>query len=399
MRILLITANYLPYPEFGAERTVRLLANALVDARHEVLVLATCPATEARRGQIDNHEVEYVEQHNLYWSGDRAHQSFAAKIGWHLRDTRNQPMGKKAGSVFDEWRPDIVHTNILAGFSVDVWKAAHERRIPIVHTLHDYYLLCPRSSMFDGNAACDSHCVICRGFSGPRVALARHLAAVTAPSNAVLQAHTSRKVFAKTTETRIVQYVCPATEQLSQNAPGEERTIGFIGRLTVDKGVEKLLEWFLSTADADIRLRLVMAGTGPLEPVVRKAACDDHRIAYLGYVKPQDFFPGLSALIVPSIWHDPSPVVIREAYSFGIPVVGSTFGGIPELVTLVDDRLVFDPFEPETLTHSVTLALDPSLRPQLKSRASAAMAAFTANRVRNEMVGIYERAATKERGA
>ena len=58
-----------------------------------------------------------------------------------------------------------------------------------------------------------------------------------------------------------------------------------------------------------------MAGAGPLEARVGQAAAADPRIEYLGYTTPADFFPRLTALVVPSVWHDPSPVVIRETYA------------------------------------------------------------------------------------
>jgi len=37
-------------------------------------------------------------------------------------------------------------------------------------------------------------------------------------------------------------------------------------------------------------------------------------------------------MLVPSVWHENSPVVIYESFQLGNPVVGSEFGGIPELI-------------------------------------------------------------------
>jgi glycosyltransferase involved in cell wall biosynthesis len=92
---------------------------------------------------------------------------------------------------------------------------------------------------------------------------------------------------------------------------------------------------------------------------------------------------------VPSICHDTSPNVIREAYARGIPVVGSTYGGIPELVRLVDPRLIFQPNDSGGLARAVTVALDPSARPELQSRALAAAATFSTGRILAAMTSVY----------
>ena len=58
----------------------------------------------------------------------------------------------------------------------------------------------------------------------------------------------------------------------------------------------------------------------------------DKRIRWLGFVNQAQFFQEIDILVVPSIWHDTAPLVILEAYSHGIPVLGSNRGGIPELI-------------------------------------------------------------------
>jgi glycosyltransferase involved in cell wall biosynthesis len=55
-------------------------------------------------------------------------------------------------------------------------------------------------------------------------------------------------------------------------------------------------------------------------------------VDFVGYVDSDSFLRKIDVLVVPSVWHDPSPRVISEAYAHGIAVMGARIGGIPELV-------------------------------------------------------------------
>jgi glycosyltransferase involved in cell wall biosynthesis len=71
------------------------------------------------------------------------------------------------------------------------------------------------------------------------------------------------------------------------------------------------------------------------------------------------------ALIVPSLWFEGMPMVILEAWSKGVPVIGSRIGGISEM--LRDGRgIAFDPGSPDALAQAVRkLAETPDWASQL----------------------------------
>jgi glycosyltransferase involved in cell wall biosynthesis len=66
-------------------------------------------------------------------------------------------------------------------------------------------------------------------------------------------------------------------------------------------------------------------------------------------VDPAQFFTEIDVLLVPSLWYEPLPRVIQEAYAAGVPIVGSRRGGIPELIEDGVTGLLFDPDVPKTL--------------------------------------------------
>jgi GT2 family glycosyltransferase len=77
-------------------------------------------------------------------------------------------------------------------------------------------------------------------------------------------------------------------------------------------------------------------------------------------------------LVVPSIWPETSPLVIREALLAGVPVVASNIGGIPEAVEHERNGLLFEPGNADDLARMLTRLLDePGLLQRLKTGAAA----------------------------
>jgi glycosyltransferase involved in cell wall biosynthesis len=65
-------------------------------------------------------------------------------------------------------------------------------------------------------------------------------------------------------------------------------------------------------------------------------------MSFLGVVDINSFFPNIEYLIVPSLWNEPMGRVVLEANSFGIPVIGSNRGGIPEIINENETGYIFD---------------------------------------------------------
>ena len=80
----------------------------------------------------------------------------------------------------------------------------------------------------------------------------------------------------------------------------------------------------------------------------------------------------LDVLVVPSVWPETSPLVIREAFLTGVPVVASNIGGIPELIDPERNGLLFEPGDVDGLARALRrLAEEPGLLHRLKAGAAA----------------------------
>ncbi|GAA2198590.1 hypothetical protein GCM10009849_11850 [Sinomonas flava] len=120
-------------------------------------------------------------------------------------------------------------------------------------------------------------------------------------------------------------------------APEDVLRIGFLGRLSSDKGIHVLAEAVQILNDEGFDCRLVVAG----EPrfVSDKAArfVDQalDRIApnvdRLGWVEPGNLFSRVDLFACPSVWNEPFGLVAAEAMSARVPIVASRSGALPEV--------------------------------------------------------------------
>ncbi|MBV8662730.1 MAG: glycosyltransferase, partial [Hyphomicrobiales bacterium] len=195
MKIVLLNALYPPNVVGGAERSVEMIAQGLAARGHDVVAVSATDERTARCDAIGPIRSWYLPLANIYWPFPFATASSARKLVWHAIDSVNPAMVKAFGRILDREAPDVVHTNNLVGFSAAAWCAAARRKIPIVHTIRDFYLLCPRSTMFRGGAPCAGQCAECKVYAAPRRQLSRLPRVLSAVSRYMIDAHVRRGYF------------------------------------------------------------------------------------------------------------------------------------------------------------------------------------------------------------
>jgi glycosyltransferase involved in cell wall biosynthesis len=169
MKVLFVNSRYAPHEFGGAERTVRTLAEAVVQSGNHASVVSLAHDGRARQGELNGVATHYVPLANVFapWAPGRR-PSAVARATWHALDIYNPLMGARVGQILDREKPDLIQTSSLAGFSVSVWHEARRRRLPVVQMLHDYYLGCGNSTMFRSGRVCPRQCGRCRTFSSVR---------------------------------------------------------------------------------------------------------------------------------------------------------------------------------------------------------------------------------------
>lgn len=391
-RVLLVSALYPPNVVGGAEVVVRNLAEGLARRGHEV-----CVATLARRGTASDRTaggvaVREFEMRGRHWpfSGPKADPP--RRLLWHAVDNFDPTFYRRMRRLAQEFAPTIVNTHNINGFTPAVWLAArHAGAAPIVHTCHDYGLICSRTTMFAHGRSCDSSCAACRVLTSGKRYLTRYVDGVVGVSQAVLAPHLERRLFAHHRAARVIhngQAVAEVPSLSRPSAGAGPLRVGFMGRLSLEKGIALLYEE-LGRLGGGLELRV--AGRGDTGLVDRLAA--EHRVPtkLLGFVAPKVFYENVDVLVVPSLWQDPLPTVVLEAYGHGVPVVVSDRGGLPELVRVGENGFVFDPGEPGALATVIRrLQGDRSLLRALGARALATGNAFTVEAMVDNYLTFYD---------
>ncbi|MCB1907319.1 MAG: glycosyltransferase family 4 protein [Rhodocyclaceae bacterium] len=331
MKVALVNAFYHPDEPGGAERSVRTLARALADRGHRVCVI--CLSERPGKDHVDGIEVHRLPVDNAYLPSSQQPRTAAEKLVWHLRDTRNARAAGRVGAVLSRFGADLVHTNNLAGMSTRVWREAGRIGLPVVHTTRDFYLLCPRSSMVGRNGPCHRQCLSCRAFAWPRIAESRRVAAVVGISHFVLARHRAHGCFPNASEHVIHNAYDPPLPPVRRPACVLP-TIGFIGRLVAEKGVEQLIAALRRLRERGVDAQLLIAGEGKACYVdALRAAAEGLPVTFVGRQKPHEFFRRIDVTVVPSIWEEPMGRVVVESYANGRPVVMTPTGGLPELAS------------------------------------------------------------------
>lgn len=120
--------------------------------------------------------------------------------------------------------------------------------------------------------------------------------------------------------------------------PADGNIVLYYGRITPDKGVDTLIQaWERINPDPD-RDRLVIVGSpsDPAEAAYAQSLRDRNSAAITWLPMSPDVMPALHAadvVVLPAQWQEAFGRVVIEGMSSGRPVIGSSVGGIPEILS------------------------------------------------------------------
>jgi glycosyltransferase involved in cell wall biosynthesis len=143
--------------------------------------------------------------------------------------------------------------------------------------------------------------------------------------------------------------------------------VGYLGRITALKGVGELAHAFASLP-RDVPLQLEFRGTSSGESdqlllaQLKRVVGDDRRVSFKEACTPDEaasIIMGYDVLCVPSKWFENGPTVMLEAHAVGTPVIGTTIGAMPEVITHGINGWLVEPGDIQSLADALhMIALD-----------------------------------------
>lgn len=131
----------------------------------------------------------------------------------------------------------------------------------------------------------------------------------------------------------------------------------YLGRIVPSKGWHWMLK---AVKEMELDIHLDIAGTGDDSEKLVECIVDyglKYKVTFHGWQK-QDIVKQLiihsSAIIVPSVWHEPAGFVLLEGMAHGKPVIASRVGGIPEVIEDGINGILVPPGDVDSLIKAMT---------------------------------------------
>jgi len=288
-----------------------------------------------------------------------------AKLIW------NRSSQREVMAALREHKPDVVHVHSTFPIISDsALHACRDAEVPVVATLHSYRLGCTGGTYYRNGAPChvcangallpgivhgcyrDSRVVS----AGMALSMAVHRPAWRSLISAYLFISSSQRDLLSgigfPEERSFVRYnMIPRRDLLKAKRTA---TVVFAGRLTEVKGLSLLMDaWdrYRSVA-GDPGLRLLVAGSGPLDREMTNWAAARPSVELLGYVSGErcaELYAQARAVLVPSAWEEPFGLVAVEAMASATPPVATERGSFTELISNGANGVLFPPDDPAAL--------------------------------------------------
>ncbi len=308
MKILQVTTGLEIGKLTGAEKFCYELSKELSYKGHEVLICS--PVKKNKIGKFDNQKIVKIKN------------KVFRKL---LFDYYNPLNERKMKKIIKEFNPDIVHFHNLYGLGSRIVDVTSQIK-PTLMTLHDYWIIDYNATLLKSRKD-----IIKKPLSYLHLNIIRkHLkrTKLISPSN-YLKLKVQSKNFHNVRE-------IPNGIDLPIRSTNYKKDILFVGRLTKEKGLQTIAPVLNDLKDYTV----IALGDGPLK---KKLEEEYHSIKFKGFQNPKKYYKHASIMIVPSIWHENLSYSVLEAMSYGLCVVASDIGGIPEQIQHMKTGLLFKP--------------------------------------------------------
>ncbi|MFK7797427.1 MAG: glycosyltransferase [Aureispira sp.] len=388
MNILKIIHGYPPKYNAGSEVYSQSICNELINQGHHVTVLTR----EEMPYRADFEFRHYREQELL--------QFYYINMPRDKDGYRHNEIDEQFANLLKKERPDIAHVGHLNHLSTGLIQQLKKAGIPIIFTLHDFWLMCPRGQFLQRNYdGCNTY-QLCSGQENRKCAtscyqmffsgladfyeqdvsywtswIARRMNEINelvsmvdrfiAPSRYLMNRfikdfHLPKEQVIYLDYGFPTHYLQPITKSKKEDL----FTFGYIGTHIPAKGVNLLIEAFRKI-EGKAKLKIWgWKDSQSQKALLEMTKSSDNPIEFCGGYINENLadvvFSQIDAIVVPSIWGENSPLVIHEAQACHIPVITADYGGMAEYVQHHTNGLLFKHRDVQSITEQLQWALNHS---------------------------------------
>lgn len=303
----------------------------------------------------------------------------------------NNPQGKDGyrhkaiDEAFEELvlklKPDVAHIGHLNHLSTGIVDVLKKHHIPIIFTLHDFWLMCPRGQFLTRSIGLENNHQLCdkqdhskcasdcyrvyfsgkekeekldlenwTGWTERRMqetkSIIDEVDLFIAPARYLMNRFITDFDIPKSK----IQYLDYGFDTSYLKPPKDKHdnelfTFGYIGTHIPAKGINLLIEAF-KKLEQPARLLIYGRENGQSTQALKQLASSSlNEIEFLPEYNNEDIvkdvFSAVDCIVVPSIWAENSPLVIHEAQACHIPVITADYGGMKEYVQHDVNGLLF----------------------------------------------------------
>ena len=179
----------------------------------------------------------------------------------------------------------------------------------------------------------------------------------------------------------------------------KDKKILYLAHLIPRKGYADLIQAFASVIKGHPESRLVFAGSGETGKAIN--LCKNlgvlDNVDFLGWIKGSaitEEFKSASIFVLPS-YQEGLPMGVLEAMAFHVPVVTTPVGGIPDVITNMENGILFEPGDIDSLSSALDRLLDnEKLCREIAENASTSVQNLSPESIAKEWSEIYSECTT-----
>lgn len=367
MKILLVTDNS---PHFVIEKA----AHGLAERGHNVKIISTT---------LEKNKTEIINENGY------EHEILFATLNKYLQSWQciyNKPLLNKFKNILQDFKPDIVHFhNVHYYFSYSALSVAQQFTKKIFFTFHSTVVF----SEYKFSAFVDFNQPKIQNSFNYKINNFKKILRDLRAGNP-LKSFLIKKYLKKTKQMfGVSEQLCKALTEngicpistlyngldvqeyevnekdkqtfLNQHNLNGKKLILFGGRINSLKGIFYLLDAFneVTLKRPDAHLLIIGSGDKASENLmikkISKYSIND-KVTHINWMPHHDFTIALAAsdlITVPSVYLDPCPTITLEAMAAAKPVIGSCFGGNPEMITDGLNGFMVNPIDKKIFTEKI----------------------------------------------